>query len=84
MEMLIGEVRDNNFKSIPQLGINISVETSTDNVINIARMNITSAISTFRIVHEILTIIDGENAYGRLIAATFNFNYTQGKEMTIF
>ena len=77
METLIGEVRDNNFKLIPQLGINISVETSTDNVINIARVNIINATSTFQIIHEINRNIDG--ADGIMISAMFNFNYTQGK-----
>ena len=77
MEMFIDEVRGNLFRSIPRLGINISAETSTDNVTSIARVNITSATSTFRIIHEIHPNIDGED--GRMITATFNFNYTQGE-----
>ena len=77
MDMLIGEVRKNGFRSIPRLGIDISVETSTENVINIARVNIINATSTFRIIHKIHPNIDGTD--GRMISATFNFNYAQGK-----
>ena len=76
---LIGEISGNNSEPITPPGIDISVKTSNDLTTNIARVNITSANSRFRIVHEIHPDIDGEN--GRMIAVTFNFNYTQGEKL---
>ena len=54
-------------------GIDICTESSSDFITNIARVNISGANTTFRIVHSIYADIDGEHRLQRSVM--FNFYY---------
>ena len=67
-----------NCKVIDPPGINICTETSPDFFINIARVSISGATTTFQIMHSIYTDIDGELHLERSII--FNFHYLESEK----